>query len=56
MRRDPTTAAREFLSVENRRAMRSNLERLYPVDNAPAFEDFVSRIDEALRTSKPRQG
>jgi hypothetical protein len=43
MHREPT-ADGEFLSHANRRAIGRNLERIYPIDGGPAFEDLLARI------------
>jgi hypothetical protein len=47
-------ADREFLSDANRRAIRTNLERLYPVDVSPAFSDLLVRIHAEERKRRPR--
>jgi hypothetical protein len=45
----------EFLSDANRRAIRRNLDRMYPVDDGSAFADLLVRIDAAARKPKPRR-
>jgi hypothetical protein len=46
---DKNIVAIAFLTESNLRAIGKNLERIYPIDSAPAFEDLLAALDEAER-------
>lgn len=46
-------AAYSFLTAANRRAVRENLHRLYPVDDQPVFATLLAKIEAAER-KEPR--
>jgi hypothetical protein len=49
------SAGHAFLTEANRRAIGKNLERMYPVDDQPAFAELLGRIEGAERKRGSRK-
>lgn len=52
---DPIVAV-AFLTESNLRAIGKNLERVYPIDDAPHFQDLLAAIDQAERDRQSSSG
>jgi hypothetical protein len=46
--REPIVAV-AFLTESNLRAVGQSLQRIYPIDHSPGFEQLLAQIDEAER-------